>query len=100
MVVSGVDNKNGAITQPVPFDPEIRRYFPNRDFPSYRYVPRLTPHPVKDPDGHSYRTTSEEVKMLKSKLLLMVNCDLSNKESVEAACNKLKQEVQNWDVLV
>ena len=59
--MSGVDNKNGAITQPVPFDPEIRRYFPNRDFPSYRYVPRLTPHPLKDPDGHSYRTTSEDI---------------------------------------
>ena len=59
--MSGVDNKNGAITQPVPFDSEIRRYFPNRDFPSYRYVPRLTPHPVKDPDGHSYRTTSEDI---------------------------------------
>jgi len=50
-----------SITQPVPFNPDIRRYCPNRDFPPYRYVPRLTPHPVKDPDGHSYRATSEDI---------------------------------------
>ena len=49
------------ITQPVPFNPAIRRYCPNRDFPPYRYVPKLTPHPVKDPDGHSYRGTSEDI---------------------------------------
>ena len=48
----------------------------------------------------TYRTTSEEVKRLQSKLLSMINCDLSNKESVEAACNKLKKEVKDWDVLV
>ncbi len=50
-----------SITQPVPFNPDIRRYCPNRDFPPYRYVPRLTSHPVKDPDGHSYRATSEDI---------------------------------------
>ncbi|MEE3193717.1 MAG: DUF309 domain-containing protein [Candidatus Poribacteria bacterium] len=57
------NNKDSAIgiTQPVPFNPDIRRYCPNRGFPSYRYVPRLTPHPAKDPDGHSYRKDSEDI---------------------------------------
>jgi uncharacterized protein len=32
------------------------RYHPARPFPSYRYVPGLQPHPVRDPQGHSYQT--------------------------------------------
>jgi Uncharacterized conserved protein len=28
--------------------------YTDRPFPSYRFVPGKTPHPVRDPDGHSY----------------------------------------------
>jgi len=28
--------------------------YTNRPFPSYRFVPGRSPHPVRDPDGHSY----------------------------------------------
>jgi len=28
--------------------------YTNRDFPGYRYIPGRTPHPVRDPDGHSH----------------------------------------------
>ncbi|MEQ8763742.1 MAG: DUF309 domain-containing protein [Planctomycetota bacterium] len=32
------------------------RYAPSRELPPYRYVPgRGLPHPVNDPDGHSYQ---------------------------------------------
>ena len=31
----------------------IPRYS-NRDFPAYRFVPGLFPHPTRDPKGHSY----------------------------------------------
>lgn len=30
------------------------RYCPTRSLPSYRYVPGLTPHPLRDPRGHSF----------------------------------------------
>lgn len=30
------------------------RYYPARQFPAYRYVPGLHPHPTRDRDGHSY----------------------------------------------
>jgi hypothetical protein len=33
----------------------LPRYYPDRPFPPYRYVPGLHPHPVRDPAGHSYR---------------------------------------------
>ncbi|HVM95771.1 MAG TPA: DUF309 domain-containing protein [Candidatus Acidoferrales bacterium] len=41
---------------PPPSKP-ARRYS-TRPFPAYRYVPGLHPHPVRDPAGHSYSTTS------------------------------------------
>lgn len=31
------------------------RFCPHRDFPSYAYVPGLWPHPIREPDGHSFR---------------------------------------------
>lgn len=41
--------------------PEIRgrygsshRYCPARPLPAYAYLPGMTPHPVRDPRGHSY----------------------------------------------
>lgn len=30
------------------------RYVPNRDFPPYSYVPGYHPHPLDDPEGHSF----------------------------------------------
>ncbi len=30
------------------------RLVPDRPFPPYAYVPGRTPHPTRDPDGHSY----------------------------------------------
>lgn len=32
------------------------RWLPERDFPSYAYLPGRQPHPVRDPAGHSYQT--------------------------------------------
>ena len=42
------------IEQPKPLDPNWPRYCPQRVFPPYRHVPGVTPHPIKDPQGHSY----------------------------------------------
>jgi hypothetical protein len=36
-----------------PADPPAR--YSRHPFPAYRYVPGLHPHPVLDPDGHSFR---------------------------------------------
>jgi len=33
----------------------VPRYCPERPFPTYRYVPGLQAHPLRDPAGHSYR---------------------------------------------
>ena len=45
----------------MPLETEIRaprrvvpRYFPERPFPAYRFVPGVHPHPRRDPSGHSY----------------------------------------------
>ncbi len=40
--------------QPEPADPNWPRYS-RREFPGYRFVPSVTPHPLRDPAGHSYR---------------------------------------------
>ncbi len=42
-----------TLPQPLPADPAWPRYSP-RPFPTYRFVPGLTPHPLRDPEGHSY----------------------------------------------
>jgi hypothetical protein len=41
------------MTQPQPRDPSRLRYS-ERPFPAYRHVPGRTPHPHRDPQGHSY----------------------------------------------
>jgi len=41
------------VTEPEPPDPHWPRYS-TRPFPSYRFVPGRTPHPRRDPTGHSY----------------------------------------------
>lgn len=33
----------------------------NNPFPAYTYVPGRTPHPVRDPDGHSYQKPDPHV---------------------------------------
>ncbi|MBI3785362.1 MAG: DUF309 domain-containing protein [Deltaproteobacteria bacterium] len=38
---------------PAPTPDRVQRYSA-RPFPSYRYVPGLLPHPLRDPAGHSY----------------------------------------------
>ena len=42
------------LQEPRPFDPSCQRYCPRHPFPPYRHIPGVTPHPVKDPAGHSY----------------------------------------------
>lgn len=42
------------IEQPQPFDPDGVRYCSQRPFPPYRHVPGVTPHPIRDPQGHSH----------------------------------------------
>ena len=41
------------VTEPEPPNPNWPRYSPH-PFPSYRFVPRQTPHPRRNPLGHSY----------------------------------------------
>ena len=33
------------------------RLVPDRSFPAYAYIPGRSPHPTRDPDGHSYGET-------------------------------------------
>lgn len=35
------------------------RYCPERSFPAYAFVPGQHPHPVTDPDGHSFQQAEE-----------------------------------------
>lgn len=43
-----------TLQEPRPFDPSCQRYCPRNPFPPYRHIPGVTPHPIKDPAGHSY----------------------------------------------
>ena len=43
-----------TLQEPRPFDSNCQRYCPRNPFPSYRHIPGVTPHPIKDPAGHSY----------------------------------------------
>ena len=36
------------------FEPAVIRRYSNRAFPPYRHVPGSTPHPTRDPEGHSF----------------------------------------------
>jgi hypothetical protein len=40
--------------EPRPVWPDAPRRCPERSLPSYRHVPGKTPHPVSDPNGHSF----------------------------------------------
>lgn len=40
--------------QPHPFEANWHRYCPQKSFPPYRHIPGVTPHPIRDPHGHSY----------------------------------------------
>ncbi len=42
---------------PIPPPP---RLLPDRPFPPYAYTPRRHPHPIRDPEGHSYGMEVEE----------------------------------------
>ena len=42
--------------------------YTSQDFPPYRYVPGLHPHPTNSPDGHSYDEEDEEHKKWDSEL--------------------------------
>ena len=48
------------IQQPQPFDAQWPRYCPQRPFPPYRHIPGVTPHPIRDPLGHSYEPVGED----------------------------------------
>ena len=41
------------VIEPQPADPSLPRYS-LRPFPSYRFIPGQSPHPRRDPRGHSY----------------------------------------------
>jgi len=43
---------------------DVRRYSPERPLPAYSYVSGLSPHPVSDPRGHSYRAAHSKVEPL------------------------------------
>lgn len=49
-----VHEETEQIEQPQPFNPNWPRYCPQQPFPPYRHVPGVTPHPIRDPRGHSY----------------------------------------------
>lgn len=42
-----------TVTEPLPPDPNWPRYS-RLPFPSYRFLPGQTPHPRRNPSGHSY----------------------------------------------
>ena len=35
--------------------------YTDRKFPSYRFIPGKSPHPTRDPDGHSYKKPLEQL---------------------------------------
>jgi uncharacterized protein len=35
--------------------------YSDRPFPAYRFIPGKTPHPTRDPDGHSYNKQPEQL---------------------------------------
>jgi len=46
--------------EPEPIWPDAPRLCPSRDFPPYRYVRGVNPHPVRDPKGHMHGDTESE----------------------------------------
>ena len=54
MKQSQITDEIQGVAQPQPFDSDWPRYCLQRSFPPYRHVPGVTPHPINDPQGHSY----------------------------------------------
>lgn len=48
----------------------------------------------------TYRTSSDAVRQLESKIHYLVHCDLTSMADVEHACACLKKQIPNWDVLI
>jgi uncharacterized protein len=42
----------------------VPRYYPQRPLPPYSYVPRVNPHPISDPRGHSFGHTETAMRPL------------------------------------
>ena len=42
-------------------EPDVPRFAPDKPLPPYAYVPGRFPHPVRDPEGHSFGTVPEAV---------------------------------------
>ncbi len=49
------------------------RFCPDREFPSYSYVPGRYPHPISDPNGHSYKLNDISKEREPSSLSLPTN---------------------------
>jgi len=43
------------------FEPAVIRRYSTREFPPYRHVPGSTPHPTRDPGGHSYGSDAADL---------------------------------------
>ena len=41
--------------------------YTNRAFPPYSFIPGKSPHPTRDPDGHSYKKMSERLLSFENK---------------------------------
>lgn len=41
---------------------DVPRFVPQKPFPSYAYVPGYFPHPMRDPNGHSYGQSPPQVE--------------------------------------
>lgn len=48
----------------------------------------------------TYRTSSQNVKNMEDIGVKMVHCDLSNNESINSACSKLRDLCSSWDTLI
>ncbi|MHB9023838.1 MAG: SDR family NAD(P)-dependent oxidoreductase [Armatimonadota bacterium] len=48
----------------------------------------------------TYRTRSSDVTELESLGITLVQCDLADSASVDAACARLRETAQSWDILV
>lgn len=72
-----------TLKQPEPFDPNWQRYCPQRSFPPYRHIPGVTPHPIRDPLGHSYGAAEDDAdppppKMWRQNEAYLYGIDLYN----------------------
>lgn len=54
------------------------RFVPHRSFPLYAYLPGRQPHPVRDPDGHSYKCEPAPVIASLEAVEFLWGCDLFN----------------------